>query len=334
MTDYYDLLGLESGADKDAVRSAYRDRLEGASQSERAKLNKAWNVLSDPVQRGRYDDYLKSDDEFGNDDDTDDDEFGDDDRAPARTSKAARGGVASRGGRPPRERAPARPPLDPTIDLPSGMVFAEKRARNMALLFDVSVILIIFLVAQYAGAVLIQNQYPAETKQLDALTKQIEQADKRQSKAEDAKSKAEKDKNTEGVAAAEKQSKAAKKDSENLVEQQTKVQGKLSGPYFVLILVVLMVSLLYVIPMSARTGQTLGKKRQRVRLVRLDGSPPGVWVSLIHYGIPLTFAFLLFGVLGPLALIIGLGMVLWNIRDRNHQGLHDKIAKTIVVAEA
>ncbi len=330
MTDYYDLLGLDAGADKDAVRSAYRDRLEGASQSERAKLNKAWNVLSDPVQRGRYDDYLKSDHEFGGGDDA-----GDEDSAtPARTSKAARGGAAARGGRPARERAPARPPLDPTIDLPVGTVFAEKRARNMALLFDVSVILIIFLACQYAGAVIIKNQYPAETKQIDALSKQIETADKAQSKADDAKSKAEKRKDTEGVAAAEKQSKAAAKKSKDLLDQQTKVQEKLSGAYFVLILVVLIASLLYVVPMSARNGQTLGKKRQRIRLVRLDGSPPGLGVSLIHYGVPLALAFLLFGVLGPLALIIGLGIVLWNLRDRNHQGLHDKLAKTLVVADA
>ena len=333
MTDYYDLLGLDAGADKDAVRSAYRDRLDGASQSERAKLNKAWNVLSDPVQRGRYDDYLKSDHEFGGDGE-DRDDAGGEDRAPARTSKAARGGTPARGGRPARERAPARPPLDPTIDLPSGTVFAAKRARNMALLFDVSVILVIFLACQYAGSVLIRNQYPAETKQIDALTKQIDRADKAQANANKDKQDAEKRKDTEGVVAAGKKSKDAEKLSKRLLEEQTKVQGKLSGAYFVLILVVLIVSLLYVVPMSARSGQTLGKKRQRIRLVRLDGSPPGIAVSLIHYGVPLALAFMLFGVLGPLALILGLGMVLWNLRDRNHQGLHDKLAKTLVVADA
>ncbi len=55
MSDYYELLGIDPGADKDTIKSAYRDRLEDASQGERAKLNKAWNVLSDPVQRERYD---------------------------------------------------------------------------------------------------------------------------------------------------------------------------------------------------------------------------------------------------------------------------------------
>ena len=32
--------------------------------------------------------------------------------------------------------------------------------------------------------------------------------------------------------------------------------------------------------------------------------------------------------LGP---VLGLGLVLWGYRDRNKQGIHDKLAKTIVV---
>ena len=35
-----------------------------------------------------------------------------------------------------------------------------------------------------------------------------------------------------------------------------------------------------------------------------------------------------------LGAIAGLGMVLWFFRDRNHQGFHDKLAKTLVVADA
>ena len=29
--------------------------------------------------------------------------------------------------------------------------------------------------------------------------------------------------------------------------------------------------------------------------------------------------------------IIGLGMVLWFLRDKNRQGVHDKLARTLVV---
>ena len=61
MDDYYDLLGVESDAARDDIRTAYRDRkaaLDASSErgkAEAAQLNKAWNVLSDPYQRGRYD---------------------------------------------------------------------------------------------------------------------------------------------------------------------------------------------------------------------------------------------------------------------------------------
>ena len=95
MSDYYDLLGVEPGADKDTIKSAYRDQLDGASQAERARLNKAWNVLSDPVQRERYDDARAE----GWLDDAEDDAEEEEDTTPAR---------ARRGGRP-RRHASARP---------------------------------------------------------------------------------------------------------------------------------------------------------------------------------------------------------------------------------
>ena len=46
---------------------------------------------------------------------------------------------------------------------------------------------------------------------------------------------------------------------------------------------------------------------------------------------PIVLTLALSGFLGPIALILGLGTVLWNIRDRNRQGFHDKLAKTFVV---
>ena len=80
------------------------------------------------------------------------------------------------------------------------------------------------------------------------------------------------------------------------------------------------------------TGQTLGKRLRKVRLVRVDGQPVG-------WG----------GVARPLrrpdrrharaarssarsALIVGARHAsLWILRDRNRQGVHDKLAKTLVV---
>ena len=61
MDDYYSLLGIDADASVDDIRGAYRERKDGldtasdAGRADAAKLNKAWNVLSDPYQRGRYD---------------------------------------------------------------------------------------------------------------------------------------------------------------------------------------------------------------------------------------------------------------------------------------
>lgn len=72
---HYDVLGVEPGATKEQIRAAYQERLDSAQQAqarehaakrpnesaiasaraEEAELRSAWQVLSDPYQRGRYD---------------------------------------------------------------------------------------------------------------------------------------------------------------------------------------------------------------------------------------------------------------------------------------
>ncbi|HEY4397538.1 MAG TPA: RDD family protein [Acidimicrobiia bacterium] len=67
---HYELIGVEPDASKEEIRSAYRERLEvlrgkaetgrsdqarNGARAETARLNAAWQVLSDPYQRERYD---------------------------------------------------------------------------------------------------------------------------------------------------------------------------------------------------------------------------------------------------------------------------------------
>ncbi len=67
---HYELLGVEPDATKEEIRSSYRERLENlrakvekgrsdqarnGARAETARLNTAWQVLSDPFQRQRYD---------------------------------------------------------------------------------------------------------------------------------------------------------------------------------------------------------------------------------------------------------------------------------------
>jgi uncharacterized RDD family membrane protein YckC/DnaJ-domain-containing protein 1 len=68
--NHYELLGVGPDATKEDIRSAYRERLEdlrakvekgrsdqarNGARNETARLNAAWQVLSDPFQRQRYD---------------------------------------------------------------------------------------------------------------------------------------------------------------------------------------------------------------------------------------------------------------------------------------
>ncbi|HEX9504729.1 MAG TPA: J domain-containing protein, partial [Acidimicrobiia bacterium] len=69
--NYYEELGVEPGASRDEIRNAHQERVaelerarakkgvtEAQLQQNReavARVRKAWNVLSDPYQRGRYD---------------------------------------------------------------------------------------------------------------------------------------------------------------------------------------------------------------------------------------------------------------------------------------
>jgi molecular chaperone DnaJ len=77
---HYELLGVAPDASKEEIRTAYRERLEDlrakvekgrsdqardGARAETARLNAAWQVLSDPFQRQRYDAELERGDSAG-----------------------------------------------------------------------------------------------------------------------------------------------------------------------------------------------------------------------------------------------------------------------------
>lgn len=86
---HYELLGVEPDATKEQIRSAYRERLEelrgqvekgrsdqarNGAREETARLNAAWQVLSDPFQRQRYDAGLSDGTSTGVEDETEEEE--------------------------------------------------------------------------------------------------------------------------------------------------------------------------------------------------------------------------------------------------------------------
>jgi uncharacterized RDD family membrane protein YckC len=69
------------------------------------------------------------------------------------------------------------------------------------------------------------------------------------------------------------------------------------------------------------SGQTLGKKILRIKVVRLDGSSPGLGCAFVRWA---GFMFGLF--------FLGLGL-LWAAFDSLGRAWHDKMAGTIVIAD-
>jgi uncharacterized RDD family membrane protein YckC len=380
---YYEELGATPNASRDELKAAYQARLseleaaregKGVTESqlqrnrdEVARVRTAWNVLADPFQRARYDEQLGAASANGEVSEGDAD-GGDGDEvtgerpdvqltgwrrlmAPPPKPKPAAGG-----GPPP----PRRPLREPTMELPRGMRFAEPRARGMALLFDVAVLLVILYAVQFVAPGLIQSDYRDKVDQIshlndledaqdsvDDATSSVQSADRAIAKAEaannsgDLKS-AQSDKKSaqedlksaqsdfdEAAKDVEKDGLPVLHDSDKIQKQIDTASDDIRGTQYAIALITLVLALLYLVPLTAITGRTLGMRGRKIRVARVDGSPVGWYGAFTRFLVPILIA-LAIPTLGPL---LGLGMVLWAFRDPNGQGLHDKLARTIVVAD-
>jgi hypothetical protein len=364
MTDnYYEELGVEPGASRDEIRDAHQARIADLEKAREkkgvtdtqlqqnrdavARVRKAWNVLSDPYQRGRYDQKMAEPAPA-------EVELVDDDVsvAPAVQLTGWRKLMAPpppKNGAATSAKDPAtgrRPRPEPTIVLPDGLQLAEPRTRGMALLFDVAVIMVIYTLVSFVLPGLIQSDYKHITTQ---ITK-VNSLHDAQSSIDDATSSLKKAKSASATASAQKDLKSAQKDF-NTAEQAARKEGvtstphnakalqtqadklaeKIKGTQVISTLVVLLLALLYIVPVSVRTGRTFGMRNRKCTILRVDGSPLTWTASLLRFGVPLTLAFLGLLFLGTLAPLIAFGMVGWEFFDRNRQGFHDKLARTVVV---
>jgi hypothetical protein len=325
VADYYDILGVERDASTDDIRTAYRARLDearggegtkssrspkSATVADAAALNQAWNVLADPFQRRRYDEQLRTAEEDGAATEADDDD-GDAPAVPAR-----RGGLrdAMQAG---AERRSARG--QPT-DLPNGLTAASSRDRINALIVDalliyvIAVILVPLAFSPLSHDAFVVKKGGSQVGSPHKITgdTQAQNAQKAALLADE-------------KAKVAKETKPGKTPAKVTVSKERVYTG---GQIALLSFSSMLAALCVVVPSSAVTGQTLGKKIFRVRLTGADGGRPGWRLSFLHYAPPILLAVLI-PTLGPL---LALGLVLWFLRDPLRQGLHDKLAKTFVVA--
>jgi hypothetical protein len=362
---HYDVIGVDPEASRDEIRAAYRSRVDElktarerkgvsdsalqANREQVARLHSAWNVLSDPFQRKRYDSQLGG--SGSGDDELDDDGVSTGEATstavePARprglrgllTPPPPRNGDTATTKRPPAGR---RPPPQPTITLPPGMRFAEPKPRGLALLFDLMVLIILVNGSGYLVPRLVRSDYGKISDQITKLTDKrdhqnslADTADSNKSSYTDKANAAKKKGDTEAEATdREKASAAAANAKAHRAEanaDQKKIDAdnnKIQTGQYLAGLVGIVLALVYLVPSTALTGQTLGKRFRKLKVVRVDGSPVGWSASFVRFALPVVLAVAVPSI-GP---VVGLGLVIWSLRDPNHQGVHDKLAKTIVV---
>jgi len=385
VTDHYEELGVEPTASKDDIREAHRARLADleaarerkgvteaqlqANREEAARVRGAWNVLSDPMQRQRYDQQLM-DERAGEAVASSDVEIVDDDAAvapqptgwrkllgpppakPAAAGAAAAGTSGAKGAANRKPQPPANPNRPaPTVELPAGMAIAETRSRGMALLFDLAICMIVYTAVMFLVPGLVKSGYTDIVDQSQKITdvKNSQQSViDAQKSLNEAKSASDKKSAQSDLTSAQKDLKSAEKSARDAKATDKQLATNLSGKQRVDALdkeskklsdsvktatlvatgTVVVIVLLYLVPLTAMKGWTMGMRNRRIRVVRVDGSKCGWYAAFTRFAIPVLIAVALSIPVGP---VVGLGLVLWGYRDKNGQGVHDKLARTLVV---
>lgn len=336
--DHYARLGVARDATKDEIRAAREARLavlatadadertteeqRSANRAERARLNEAWNVLSDPAQRARYDEDLAGGSV----------EVLDAPDPALRVTPAADGRVV--GGGPMSQRS-----RRPVIPLAPGLQLADTKPRLFAMLFDITIlVLIVFLTVNVGAGWYANRYYPAERAAIeraqDARTeasKVLTAAQDRESEAADAlvaASRVERAAARERLAEAKAAVRRAERGDERAARRLLDAQGALNTLVLVATLIGAVLGLVYLVPSTALTGRTLGMFLRGVAVVRVDGSPVTWGAALARFVVPVMLA----TALAQIGLLVGLAVVLWWFWDPNRQGLHDRLARTLVVA--
>ncbi len=402
--NYYEELGVDPTASRDEIRDAHRQRVadleaarekKGVSDSQLqanreqvARVRAAWNVLSDPFQRQRYDADLAA--PASNDVEIlDDDDSGAQEGtapqptgwrrllAPPPPKPAPSGGNGANGknGAAAKPASNRKPRPEPTIQLPGGVQLAEPRQRGMAMLFDIAILMVIYTGVSFLLPAAIQSDYSDIVKQIDKVSalgtaqsdvsdaqKDVTAAqkdiDQSQQALDDATTTKATDSAQSKLVSARSDLKSANsdlKDAQKDVKDSTKevkdagiknppttakasdakeqdLRDSIVGTQYAISITILVLGLLYLVPSTARSGRTFGMRNRRLKVVRVTGEPCGWWPAFIRFFIPLAVAFLLLIQLSTLAPLLGLAIVGWSFFDRNRQGIHDKLAKTVVVS--
>jgi hypothetical protein len=339
MDDYYDLLGVDADASTDEIKAAYREMkdelaasTDDGAKARKAKLNKAWNVLSDPYQRGRYD----SERERG----VIADDLDDDEEPSTNGSSPAKRGAASAPAKRGRERQPIGPP---TIPAPEGTHYPQTKQRMIAMGIDLAVLLLLFIGSQLltvnlqksneraaydARSELVETSIPAAEDKVDAAKDDLKEAEAAVPEGQQPTASQQK-----AIDAAQADVTAAEDAKKGLDSQLEDAEQKLAPISQLVMGITFLIGFLYLTVPSMFWGATVGKRRQHLAVYREDGTPARKGDLIKRYGLLVIATYALSFILGPIAAVIVLFIVTMWMRNPNQQGLHDRFCKTIVVAK-
>jgi uncharacterized RDD family membrane protein YckC len=372
---HYEVLDVDPGASKDEIREAYRRELStaqsqvtnaetakrpdsaviAAARAEEASVRAAWQILSDPVQRARYDETIGIEPRADHDDAlTDDDDDGDEasastavarrDRELTPREARAEARAKAMANRPPGLFSTEHPPTP--AGWPPGFHPPPPRARLLAMLVDGIALLVIVVLQTTVGSLIIDEMYPKETARLDQITECLDELEAanddlgaNQATRTDSIERANAECERFNVFGAPLSAEANDERLENQIDDKTgnieDLQSELRNDILPgqlgVSLITIVLALVYLVPSSTRSGRTLGKKLFQLRLVNLDGMPVRTRGAMLHYGVPVMVALLFAPILGPIGYVAVLFGVLTWPRNANYQGLHDRLAGTIVV---
>jgi hypothetical protein len=169
--------------------------------------------------------------------------------------------------------------------------------------------------------------------QVDALNNQITDQNKIKSDADKAVSAAKKANNATEQKAQQAKSDAAKQKIKDLTKQRDDEQSKVQGYFIAAIVIAFLLGFLYLVIPTALTGRTLGKRVQHLKVLHEDGSPAGWKGAIYRFGPVVLVTFVLYFLQQVLAVLVLFGVTRW-MSNPNMQGMHDRIAHTIVVSDA
>jgi uncharacterized RDD family membrane protein YckC len=338
MDDYYALLGVDTDATVDDIRGAYRERkgdidtTSAAGRASAAQLNKAWNVLSDPYQRGRYDEQRSVAVVEGTlHDDADGDIVVTSNGAGSKTSTGSDRRARSQAAREARVAAQRTP----TITLPEGARWPRQKQRVIAMVIDLAVLIVLFVGSQLLILSLEKSHHRAIYDARQELSNHTIPDAKKQTSADNtALSNAKKANASQVDITRYTNAVTVDKDRETALNNQLDALNKKLAPTEQAITIgFLVIALLYLVIPSALTGRTLGKNFMHLKVIRENGARLGFSGAIVRYGVIVIVAYLLSVFVGPLAPVVVLfGVTMW-MRNPNMQGLHDRMAHTIVVSD-